>query len=223
MGPRPRDAAGSNQDRTGSARRARACRRGEIRPDQSPRRLTRSGAMRASASKSRSQCSTVSWCRSAQAAIRQSTPERTVSPARRAVRKRPIACSKTSSVSGEATIGSASSDSCTCRNTRSSSIPWRTSCSTGRHRTTSSRSTRAEKGMRCGRRNSSIHADVSTRITGATVRRAAGTATAGRRASRQDCHARCQSPRARGSAALSRAAPSRREPSPPSRNRCAHR
>jgi hypothetical protein len=60
------------------------------------------------ASKSRSWWATVNPCRRAHAAIRQSTADRMVTPARRAARYNWIASWKTSSRRGDSTIGNAS-------------------------------------------------------------------------------------------------------------------
>ena len=62
-----------------------------------------------------------------EAAIRQATLERIVSPARRAARKRSTASRTTSEPSGDSTVGRESIASRAVRYARSSSNPWRTS------------------------------------------------------------------------------------------------
>jgi hypothetical protein len=117
------------------------------------------------ASKSRSWWATVNPCRRAHAAIRQSTPDRMVTPARRAARYNWIASWKTSSRRGDSTIGNASIASRAMRNARSSRKPWSTSCTTGRQVTISSMSATDSRLRTPGLRNTSTHTEVSTRTT----------------------------------------------------------
>ena len=121
--------------------------------------------MRASMSKSRSWCSSVRSLRMAQTAIRQSTLDRTVTPARRASLYRSTACSYTAVSSGASTIGNASNARRAIRKARSSRKPCSTSCRMGRQSTISSRSANSRNRMRGGRRNVSIQTEVSTRYT----------------------------------------------------------
>ncbi|MEA2164973.1 MAG: hypothetical protein QOK37_3100 [Thermoanaerobaculia bacterium] len=100
----------------------------------------------------------------AQAAIRQSTPERTVRPTRRAARKSRIASSKTDRVSGSSIVGIASSAARAARCTAMLSKPCSTSWMTGRHVTISELGATEAKVSRRRPRRISIHALVSTRI-----------------------------------------------------------
>src|SRR3990172_1216284 len=97
--------------------------------------------------------------------MRQSTPERTVRPARRAARYRPAASRNTSASSGDSRIVKASMASRATANARSSRNPCNTSCTIGSTVTTSSTSTRSASRRRAGFRNTSIHTDVSTSTT----------------------------------------------------------
>ncbi len=101
----------------------------------------------------------------AQVAIKQSTLDRTVRPARRALRYKATASSKTPRTSGDSTIGKANIASRATRKARSSRNPCRTSWTTGRQVTISSSSTFDCRSMRLGLAKTSIHTDVSTRNT----------------------------------------------------------
>src|SRR4029079_10898796 len=101
----------------------------------------------------------------AQAAIRQSAPERIVRPARRARRYRSTASSTTATRRRASTMGSASIALRAVRNAASSVNPCSTSCTTGRQVTMSSKSTTDSIASRAGLRKTSIHAEVSTSTT----------------------------------------------------------
>src|SRR4029079_9697442 len=101
----------------------------------------------------------------AQAAIRQSAPERIVRPARRARRYKSSAASTAPTSSDDSTMGSASIALRAVRNAASSVNPCSTSCTTGRQVTMSSKSTTDSITSRDGLRKTSIHAEVSTSTT----------------------------------------------------------
>src|SRR3954470_2700754 len=101
----------------------------------------------------------------AQAAIKQSTLDRIVSPIRRPERYKSAACRKMSSPSGDSTMGNARIDSRARRNAGSLSKPCNTSWMTGRQVTMSSKSTISSRRTFAGRRKISIHTEVSTRTT----------------------------------------------------------